>query len=435
MNDASLRSLQRSFFRALRDRPLDVSDPVDAALYEPLHDEVHDPVMRLFDSIDFSETQSVQLVAGFRGTGKTTEFSRLEKVLWENQFSVIRVDLDDYLDMNSPVEVSDFLLILAGAISDRLEDERLLGPGRAAIREFWDRARGLLSSDVDVSATVNAPGGVQLRAGLKGNPTVRRRVRDSLKGQLPRLVQEVRAYHDEVLAALRVRHGDDTRLVVIIDSLEHLRGTGETVTKVRRSVEELFITHGNHIGLPETHMVLSVPPLLALKAERLQAAFVNGAVQAWPAWQVRRRDGSPNLDVVGRLVALVERRGPWEKILPDRAALEELILVSGGYIRDLLNMLIEAIHLAGRGVTPNTAQRVISVVRRGYYPLYADEVQVLRKIALAKDLGAVPSTEQHYLERFLDSQLVLCYLDLEFWYDVHPLVRQGVLDAAPAELP
>jgi hypothetical protein len=158
-------------------------------LYEPLHDEAHDPVMRLFDSIDFSEVQSVQLVAGFRGTGKTTEFSRLEKLLWEDDFLVIRVDLDDYLDMNSPVEVS--------------------------------------------------------------------------------------------------------------------------------------------------------------------------------------------------------------------------------------------------GVTADTPDRVIAVARRGYYPLYSDEVQVLRKIALAKDLGAVASTEQHYLERFLDSQLVLCYLDLEFWYDVHPLVRQGVLDADP----
>ena len=93
----TLRELQRSFFRELRDRPLDISDPRDAALYEPLHDEEHDPVMRLFDSIDFSEVQSVQLVAGFRGTGKTTEFSRLEKVLWENDFVVIRVDLDDYL--------------------------------------------------------------------------------------------------------------------------------------------------------------------------------------------------------------------------------------------------------------------------------------------------------------------------------------------------
>ncbi len=435
MPDPSLRDLQRSFFRALRDRPLDVSDPKDAALYEPLHDEAHDPVMRLFDSIDFSEVQSVQLVAGFRGTGKTTEFSRLEKVLWEADFVVIRVDLDDYLDMNSPVEVSDFLLVLAGAISDVLEDERLLGAGRAKLTEFWDRAKTLLESELTVAPSFRGPGGVSLRVGLKGNPSLRRRIREALQGRLPRLVQEVRAYHDEVLAALRERHGDTTRLVVIIDSLEHLRGTGESVETVRRSVEELFITHGNHIGLPETHMVLSVPPLLALKAERLQAAFVNGAVQAWPAWQVQRRDGSPNEDVVGRLVALVERRGPWRAILPDRGALEQLILASGGYIRDLLNMLIEAIHLAGRGVTQDTADRVVAVVRRGYYPLYADEVQVLRKIALAKDLGAVASTEQTYLERFLDSQLVLCYLDLEFWYDVHPLVRQGVLDAAPAEVP
>lgn len=180
MTAPTLRELQRSFFRPLRDRPLDISDPRDAVLYEPLHDEKHDPVMRFFDSIDSSEVQSVQLVAGFRGTGKTTEFSRLEKVLWENDFVVIRVDLDDYLDMNSPVEVRVFLLVLAGAISDVLEDERLLGQGRAKLTEFWDRAKTMLDAELTVQPSLKA-GGASLRLGLKGNPTVRRRIREALQ--------------------------------------------------------------------------------------------------------------------------------------------------------------------------------------------------------------------------------------------------------------
>src|SRR5262245_52900823 len=98
MNPTEFRTLQRKLFQALRDRPLNLMVEEDRRLYEPLHDEKHDPVRRLFDTIDFSEVQSVQLVAGFRGTGKTTEFSRLEKLLWERGFLVIRVDLDEYVD-------------------------------------------------------------------------------------------------------------------------------------------------------------------------------------------------------------------------------------------------------------------------------------------------------------------------------------------------
>jgi methionine-R-sulfoxide reductase len=53
------RTIQRALFRALRDRPLNLMDEEDRKLYEPLHDDRHDPVKRLFDTIDFNEVESV----------------------------------------------------------------------------------------------------------------------------------------------------------------------------------------------------------------------------------------------------------------------------------------------------------------------------------------------------------------------------------------
>jgi hypothetical protein len=81
-------------------------------------------------------------------------------------------------------------------------------------------------------------------------------------------------------------------------------------------------------------------------------------------------------------------------------------------------------------VHPDQAARISSVVRRSYQPLFADEVAVLRKIAIARNLSAITLEDRPYLLRFLDSHLVLCYLDEAFWYDVHPLVRDAVLDGA-----
>jgi len=427
MPEEDLRAFQKRFFQALRDRPLDVSDPADAALYEPLHDAAHDPVRRLFDTIEFSVGESVQLVAGFRGTGKTTEFSRLEQHLWGSDFLVIRVDLDDYLDLYSPVDITDFLLVLAGAIGDRLRDERLLGWKEGVKRGFWDRAKDLLTPSLALESTGMTAGPVSLQLGLKADPTVRKRVRDALKGQIPHLVQEVRLYHEQTLRFLREKWGKDAQLVVIVDSLEHIRGTSATARDVYASVQELFFGHARHLQLPSTHMVLSVPAFLALQADNLAAQFANGAVQVWSSCRVRNRDGTPDADSVERLVRLVERRGEWQRVLPNRAALEKVILGSGGYLRDLLNMLIEAIHQATDGVGPRTAERILDVARRSYQPLYADEVQVLRRIAEARDLGAVKLEERDYLLRFLDSHLVLAYLNGTFWYDVHPLVRDRVV--------
>jgi hypothetical protein len=427
MPEEDLRAFQKRFFQALRDRPLDVSDPADAALYEPLHDKAHDPVRRLYDTIEFSVGESVQLVAGFRGTGKTTEFSRLEQHLWGADHLVIRVDLDDYLDLYSPVDITDFLLVLAGAIGDRLRDERLLGWKEGVKRGFWGRAKDLLSPSLALESTGMTAGPLSLQLGLKADPTVRKRVREALKGQIPRLVQEVRLYHEQTLGFLRDKWGQDTRLVVIVDSLEHIRGTSVTARDVYASVQDLFFGHARHLQLPSTHMVLSVPAFLALQADNLAAQFANGAVQVWSSCRVRNRDGTPDRDTVDRLVRLVERRGEWQRVLPDRTALEKVILGSGGYLRDLLNMLIEAIHQATDGVGPDAAERILEVTRRSYQPLYADEVQVLRRIAEARDLGAVKLEERDFLLRFLDSHLVLAYLNGTFWYDVHPLVRDRVL--------
>ncbi len=85
-------------------------------------------------------------------------------------------------------------------------------------------------------------------------------------------------------------------------------------------------------------------------------------------------------------------------------------------------MLIEAIHLASRGVRPDAADKIINVARRAYLPLYKDELAVLRPIAETQDVHQVTMEEQEYLFRFLDAGVVLCYMNDDFWYDVHPLI-------------
>lgn len=425
MAESELRTVQRTFFQALRDRPLNLLEEQDRKLYVPLHDDDHDPVKRLLDTIEFSGTESVQLVAGFRGTGKTTEFSRLERELWQNGFFVIRVDLDEYVDMHSPVDIRDFLLILAGAISDQLTKNELLGKEKGLEKSFWERIKGLLPSQIQPKeVTAKTPIG-DLKLALQSDATFRDQVRNAFSGRLAQLTTQVRDYHQEILEALKARHGSQARLVVILDSLEHLRGSVERAEAVRRSVEDLFFTHARFMGLPDTHMVMSVPAFLAVKADNLAAQFLNGKVEAWPAYRVRDRAGN-RTGVVDRIIELVDKRGPWAKVLPSKQSLEDLILASGGHLRDLFNMLIEAIHLATRGVQEKAAEKVVSVARRAYLPLYKNELEVLRTVAATKSLEGIDDSQREYVLRFLDAGLLLCYLNDDFWYDVHPLVKDVV---------
>ncbi|HSN96990.1 MAG TPA: hypothetical protein VLS89_01790, partial [Candidatus Nanopelagicales bacterium] len=192
--------------------------------------------------------------------------------------------------------------------------------------------------------------------------------------------------------------------------------------------EELFLTHAPHMRLPDTHMVMSVPAFLFTQANNLDAQFGNGATRAWPAYRVRDRQ-ERRTDVVDRIIRLVERRGDWRRVLPDQAALERLIVASGGHLRDLLNMLREALFLATDGVGADAAEKVTSSVRRAYLPIYKDEIELLGRIARRRDLQDIEVSEREQVLRFLDAGLLLCYLNDDFWYDVHPLVRDLVLNA------
>src|SRR5437764_8707479 len=104
----------RQFFNAVADRPLEPDDPAYQCLYDDRELADHDPVELLFRAIDWTTGDSVQLLSGFRGTGKSTELRRLRRRLRDDGYLVLLLDVEDYLNVSVPVDVSDFLIFLAG---------------------------------------------------------------------------------------------------------------------------------------------------------------------------------------------------------------------------------------------------------------------------------------------------------------------------------
>lgn len=74
----------------------------------------------------------------FRGAGKSTELRRLRRDLREQGYLVLLVDVFDYLSPSSPIDVSDFVMVLAGALSDAL-DEAAVFSKSATHESYWMR--------------------------------------------------------------------------------------------------------------------------------------------------------------------------------------------------------------------------------------------------------------------------------------------------------
>lgn len=81
-----------------------------------------DPVQELADQIDFSASAGAYLFTGNRGTGKTTELLRLAQSLNGLGCEVFYIDMSEYLNLTQHIEISDFLISVLGAFSEKIEN-------------------------------------------------------------------------------------------------------------------------------------------------------------------------------------------------------------------------------------------------------------------------------------------------------------------------
>ncbi|MGH8899146.1 MAG: hypothetical protein ACRDZ4_19500, partial [Egibacteraceae bacterium] len=133
----------RDFFRSVRFRPLEPDDPRYVALYDKPGLDAEDPVALLARSIEWTTGQSVQLFSGFRGAGKSTELRRLRRHLQAAGYLVALFDVEDYLNIAVPVDISDFLMVVTGAFDEAVNDLGWVPEGERR-QPFWDRLRDFL---------------------------------------------------------------------------------------------------------------------------------------------------------------------------------------------------------------------------------------------------------------------------------------------------
>lgn len=403
----------RKLYAALADRELNYADNADRSLYAELWPPGEGPLDRLEQLIELGPTTGLKLVAGYRGTGKTSAFSALQSRLLERGRLVLHVDLRRFPILGAPIEPEDFLLLLLGAADDAA---RRWLPPKTAIESAFSRLRGLLPNAVEVGAGASLYG---LSVALRRDPGLTERSAAAIRPRMAELGEHVKeawaAVEREVRAALGT-----TGTVLIFDSLEHIRGgaMGEQAEVIRRSVIEFFSDFRAWLEWPETQVLFSVPAYLLFMPDD----GVSGAVVSFPSAHVRTRAGEPDPEALRRMRSLVERRGDWRQVVDSEAELDELILASGGHPRQLLQLLTEALLLkAASPATGSVASRAVARVAGGLVT-FQDERALLAKIAEAKDLGALDSDAVDRVMGFLDSQLVFCYLNGRHWYDVNPLL-------------
>jgi hypothetical protein len=425
----------QKLYNDLTDRVLSPGDPVYVDEVNARRPDDVDTVEVMATEIKWQEGGGVCLFTGQRGTGKSTELLRLKKLLEDGGAVVFYADLSEYLLLTKEIEITDFLVSIAGALSEKLDARYGRSPGKEG---YWERFVRFLQTDVQLNEVKAGYGGVELKAALKADPTFKQHVQQATRGHVARVIGDAHAFMQEAVAFVRKKEGNpSTKVVFLIDSVERIRGVGEEAMKVFESVRNLFFGHGDALCVPLLNLVYTVPPYLsviAAGAGLLMGGATTHSLVSTHVFLDRSRTPDPRgLQVLRKVV---EARFPTWKTIFSEEAMNRLALSSGGDLREFFHLLRLCLpRVVDSSELPLSAEAVVHAensVRRAMLPIPEENLQWLHRISKNHEACLAKESELPLLAHFLDSRLVLNYRNGSDWYDVHPLLRDVIDRVAPS---
>ena len=304
---------------------------------------------------------------------------------------------------------------------------------------YWKRLQKFLSSEVTlekIDLDFNPIGiGGKLGLKLKTDPQFKLRIQKHLEGHLTRLVEDARNFVDELVNTIRKEDRDpDKKVVLLVDSLEQLRGVGEDAPSIYGSVVELFSGQSANLEFPKLHVVYTVPPYLTTLAHNLGRSLGGHPITQWPNIHIRNRLNELDEKGLAIMEDIVSKRFPeWGQIIPS-TVLAELAKCSGGDLRDFFRLIRECvISLRTARISKPEAvlekdmvTRVIQQLKNELLPIADEDAEWLARIHRTKKEGLRSEKDLLDSARLLDGNLIMNYLNGNSWYDVHPLLIEEI---------
>lgn len=374
--------------------------------------------------------QSAHLFSGFRGTGKTTELSRLTAQLQDDQFTVLRVSARKYHHLTAALSLEELAVVLAAGIGEAaletLGDARLPALAKQGV---WERISTSLSGFVENSKVSFTFAGIQLKPALYRGQGLKAQLEQVLRDRPDQTREFLHGFVSDIAASIHPR-----QLVIVVDDLEKYDVPSDQVVEVYTQMQELFFAGADLLRLPSCHVVYTVPPYVALLNRSLAEKY-DGNLYLLPSVKIRSRppeheDFLPGLAALERLIA---ERVDLDALFGSarKACMRHLLLASGGNLRDLFTLVRGPVSAAlDVGLPVGEADVEQSVQRHAaQFRLTRSPYELIRDVRRRGDLIDVGDGRQAGFADALDQRLLLCYWNGDFWYDAHPLIEPQ-LDAA-----
>ncbi len=377
--------LVQQVYREFGTEPLDPDH--QAQLYVDLDDARGrmDAVSRLEKKIRLAEGRpTCQVLAGHRGSGKSTELLRLKKSLESGKgpLFVVYVQADDDIDRND-VDFPDILIAVVRQLATQLKDREGISLKPGYFKQRLERVKQCFTSEISFDGFELGVGLAKLSGEIKGSPDARNRIRAALEPDTSNL----RVAANDVIgeAVSKLAAAGKGGLVVLMDDLDKMVIRERAGTDVTTD-EYLFVHRAAQLTAFACHVVYTIPISLAYshQEQAIKASF-GGHVPVVPMTKVRGRPPEakpyePGVEKFRQIIARrLEKADAKEKdVFDGPEVIDELIALSGGQPTELMTLVREAL-IAHDGLPINAEalerakiegrREYARLLREGHWPI------------------------------------------------------------------
>ncbi|MFZ1026834.1 MAG: ATP-binding protein [Limnoraphis robusta] len=364
------------------------------------------------------------IFAGHRGCGKSTLLAEFSRQL-DKRYFVVFFSISDLIEMS---DVNHINILFAIAVRLMEEAEKKDVKIKSSTKEQfykWFASRTKTETE-QFNAEVGA--GFDLFKIITGKLKADATVRQEIKQEFMRKISDLIARINEIAAV--IVGATKQEILVIIDDLDKLD---------LALVREVYQNHIKALFQPNFRMILTIP-ISALREVELTATLTTetndqvvkmSVSKLFDKGERRLPDSTPKPEPAAILKEIIEKRIPPELFEPE--IVEQIIIYSGGVLRELIRISNECCRICLRLIRRNPENKEIKINRDIFQ-------QAITKISLDFDMR-IGTTDYEILEttyrefrpndpkdqRFLDllhGLYVLEYRNAELWYDIHPIVTE-----------
>jgi hypothetical protein len=392
-----------------------------------------DAVRDLGRKITRSKLPTCQLYTGHRGVGKSTELLRLQQHLEENNYCVVYFAADNEDIEPQDTEYIDILLTCTRHLVRQIKLQNH-NPLLDWMRSRWQSLKDLALTEIEFDG-LDLEGQIaqfgKITANLRAVPDIRREVRQKLNASTPSLIEALNTFIREAQQSLV---NGCKGIVIIADNLDRIVETQEEGKS--SNYDEIYLNRSELMRGLACHVIYTVPIAMVYSERATRLEDIYDKPDVLPMIMVQNPDGSTNRSGLKKLREVIIKRiqginpelieGLETQIFADSEIIDQLCLMSGGHVRNLMQLIQRAVDWTDTlPISAEAVQKSIEEARETYaITVLESQWSVLAKVSTGKQAN---NNEEHLRLLLNRCLLEYRYYDesgrLHRWHNIHPLIE------------